>query len=120
MPLPIKQIISGARMAELADATDLKSVGLIGRAGSIPALRTISFDWWIFQEEALQMNKYRYVAEFVGERDNRSISITRSVEFCEKDDDSARARAVRILCAYRGLYSLRGLGLKHSELFLIP
>jgi len=66
------------------------------------------------------MNKYRYVAEFVGERDNRLISITRSVEFYEKDDDSARASAARILCAYRCLYSLRGLELKHSELFPIP
>ena len=31
-------------MAKLADAQDLKSCDLIGRAGSIPALGTISFN----------------------------------------------------------------------------
>ena len=30
-----------ADMAELVDATDLKSVGIYSRAGSIPAFRTI-------------------------------------------------------------------------------
>ena len=51
-------------MAELVDATDLKSVGTCSRAGSIPAFRTIKkhpfhgvFFYGLWKEEALSARK---------------------------------------------------------------
>ena len=44
-------LVNGARVAELVDARDLKSLGVMHRAGSIPALGTSNFkelaDFWV-------------------------------------------------------------------------
>ena len=72
-------------MAKLADAQDLKSCDLIGRAGSIPALGTISFNE-LQQSEILGPVEIRTIVPKIVPANALSVALLASMALVLRDD----------------------------------